>query len=364
MPVTALVAAFFVLIPAPYYFRPLNIPVASILAWLFVLDVAFAVNSIIWAGNVNPTAPTWCEITSHIIVAASVAIPAASLCINRRLYRIASISNVLVTKEQKRRDVYIDLAIGLGIPLIQLPMQYIVSGHRFDIYEDLGCYPFTYNTPVAYPLSELWPLVIGLVSASYAFLTLRAFFQRRAQFSAFTSSTSAMSISRYFRLMILAGMEILVTVPLCIYGTYLNLRPGNLAPWISWADTHAHYSRIHQIPSVIWRSVPASEISIELFRWSLVFCGFVYFALFGFADEARKHYRAAFWWIAKRFGLSPKSRNDSNHSYSGSTLPTFIHPSKSDFGSSLSQTHVGADSLDYNHDSPYHKHVNDSSALS
>ena len=46
--------------------------------------------------------------------------------------------------------------------------EYIVSGHRFDIYEQLGCYPFTYNTPVAYPLSELWPLVIGLVSAVYA----------------------------------------------------------------------------------------------------------------------------------------------------------------------------------------------------
>ena len=42
------------------------------------------------------------------------------------------------------------------------------SGHRFDIYEEVGCYPFTYDTPLAYPLSTVWPLVIGAVSAVYS----------------------------------------------------------------------------------------------------------------------------------------------------------------------------------------------------
>lgn len=48
-----------------------------------------------------------------------------------------------------------------------VPAEYIVQGHRFNIFEDIGCYPFTYNVPPAYALVSSWPLVIGLVSAVY-----------------------------------------------------------------------------------------------------------------------------------------------------------------------------------------------------
>lgn len=93
--------------------------------------------------------------------------------------------HVLTSFTQKCRAIFIDLSIGIGIPVVQLVMgkwlpwhipvrsdiatrlEYIVSGHRFDIYEGIGCYPFIYNTPVAYPLSVVWPLIIGLISAVY-----------------------------------------------------------------------------------------------------------------------------------------------------------------------------------------------------
>ena len=45
--------------------------------------------------------------------------------------------------------------------------EYIVQGHRFNIYEDVGCWPATYNTPYAYLLVFSWPVVIALVSAVY-----------------------------------------------------------------------------------------------------------------------------------------------------------------------------------------------------
>jgi hypothetical protein len=45
--------------------------------------------------------------------------------------------------------------------------EYIVQGHRFNIFEEIGCYPMTYNTPPAYPLVFAWPLAIGIVSATY-----------------------------------------------------------------------------------------------------------------------------------------------------------------------------------------------------
>jgi pheromone a factor receptor len=49
----------------------------------------------------------------------AVAIPAASLCINRRLYYIATANTVTNTKRQKRQAVMVDLAIGLGIPILE-----------------------------------------------------------------------------------------------------------------------------------------------------------------------------------------------------------------------------------------------------
>lgn len=54
---------------------------------------------------------------SRIIVSVGVAIPAASLCINRRLYHIASVKSVKISKAEKSRGVIVDLAIGLGFPL-------------------------------------------------------------------------------------------------------------------------------------------------------------------------------------------------------------------------------------------------------
>lgn len=46
-------------------------------------------------------------------------------------------------------------------------LAYVVSGHRFDIYEDIGCQPAIYNTPVAYALVLCWPIAIGLASGAY-----------------------------------------------------------------------------------------------------------------------------------------------------------------------------------------------------
>jgi pheromone a factor receptor len=52
------------------------------------------------------------------IAGIAVSIPAASLCINCRVYKIASCSSVSVSKAEKRRAVLVDLAIGLGISII------------------------------------------------------------------------------------------------------------------------------------------------------------------------------------------------------------------------------------------------------
>lgn len=67
-------------------------------------------------------------LASRFIVGLSVAIPAASLCISRRLYYISSMKlSAPIDKAEKRRAMVIDLAIGLGIPVLDMTLRVFIS---------------------------------------------------------------------------------------------------------------------------------------------------------------------------------------------------------------------------------------------
>ncbi|KAJ7836812.1 GPCR fungal pheromone mating factor, partial [Mycena leptocephala] len=304
-PIFAFVGFVIVLIPLPWHLQAWNSGTCLFMIWTALGCLNLFINTIVWHNNVTDWSPVWCDISSHIIIAVSVGIPASSLCINRRLYNIATCQTVSMTKAMKRRAVMIDLAIALGLPILQLPLQYIVQGHRYDILEDIGCYPYTYNTVPAYPLIFIWPNVMNVISGTYSILTIRAFMKRRAQFNQFLSSNTALTANRYFRLMALATLELAFNTPISTYGLYLNVTQSPIAPWISWENTHFDFGTIDVWPALFWRSNQQTVIAVELSRWAQVFCAFIFFAFFGFAAEARKHYRLAFWSVAKRCGFTP-----------------------------------------------------------
>ncbi|TFY73519.1 hypothetical protein EWM64_g10493, partial [Hericium alpestre] len=281
-------------VPFYWHLEAWNTGTCLYMAWTGISCLIQFINSIVWDHNAINWAPVWCDISTRIMVGAAVGIPASSLCINRRLYKIASIKAVTVTKSEKRHGIMIDLAIGVGIPVLQMILQYVVQGHRFDIFEDVGCFPFTWNTPLAYVLVFTWPVVIGLVSIFYCSLSIRTFWKRRRQFNEVLAGNRNLSFSRYFRLMALAGIELCCTIPLGSYSIYLNVTGGVISKWVSWDDTHFDFSRVGQFPNVLWRTDHVEEVSIELSRWLVVLCAFIFFGFFGFADEARKHYRLVY----------------------------------------------------------------------
>ena len=61
--------------------------------------------------------PTYLEAT-RFAIGISIAIPATVLCINRRLYMLASPITAIPSQADKNREVIIDLAIGIGLPII------------------------------------------------------------------------------------------------------------------------------------------------------------------------------------------------------------------------------------------------------
>lgn len=324
-----------VTIPFPWHLEAWNTGTCLYMAWTGISCLIQFINSVVWTGNAYNPVPVWCDITTRIMVGAAVAIPAASLCINRRLYYIARAKSVTHSKAEKRRGVMVDLAIGIGIPVAEMILAYTTQGHRYDIYEDIGCFPNIYSTWVAVLVVYLAPIVIGLVSLVYCTLSIKALNECRTQIKAILSSNSNLSASRYFRLMLLAGTEILCTTSIACYALYLNLS-SPLEPYISWENVHVGFSRVDQYPALEWKSVPVWNSSLELTRWGPIICAFIFFAFFGFADEARKNYRSAFDSVAKRVGYTNTgsgifsfngSRSKSGASMNGTTgsLPVYVH---------------------------------------
>jgi len=166
------------------------------------------------------------------------------------------------------------------------------------------------------------------VSAVYCILSIKAFNQSRTQIKEILSSNSNLSASRYFRLMALAGVEILCTVPLASYDLYLNVKAG-ITPWVSWDNVHFGFSRVDQTASIVWRSDPILNSSLEITRWAIVICAFIFFGFFGFADEAKKNYRGALDSVAKRMGYTRTGTASgifsSNGTGSTGSLPVYIH---------------------------------------
>ncbi|KAG6839829.1 hypothetical protein C0991_011256 [Blastosporella zonata] len=320
-------------IPLPWHLEAWNTGTCLYMIWISLGCLNQFINATIWNGNAINSAPVWCDISTHFFLGLNVAIPCASLCINRRLYNIACVRSVTITKAEKRRAVLVDLAIGFGIPIIYMALQYIVQGHRFNIYEDVGCMPAIYNTTLAVAISLTPPVIIGCVSAVYSILAIRAFAKSRAQFKEFLSSNNNLNSSRYIRLMMLAGIETALTVPFGVFGIVENCRAG-VYPWLGWADTHYNFSRVVQVPSLIWRSSPTLVLNLELTRFSVILCACIFFAFFGFAEEARKHYRLGVQSIAKRVGISTsgtffssagsKSKGSLTSTSGKATIPAFV----------------------------------------
>lgn len=123
--------------------------------------------------------------------------------------------------------------------------------------------------------------------------------------------------------MALSGTQLLLNLPMNIYNFYNNFHTP-VYPWISWSNTHSDYSFVGQLHSDAWRL--HNEASFEWSRWSVVACAFSFFIFFGFAEEARKHYRIAYSFSRSCLHLGnsgTRSASSSLHSPNTSFGPGF-----------------------------------------
>ena len=133
-------------------------------------------------------------------------------------------------------------------------------------------------------------------------LAIRAFVKKRKRFEELISSNSTVVRNSYWRLMVMCTGDLCFTIPLATWAIVQNAK-GYVRPWVSWASIHENYSHINQIPRTVLDARCADHCyGFEVGRWSAVLCAFVFFAYFGFAEEARKNYRGLATAIARLLG--------------------------------------------------------------
>ncbi|KZT00247.1 putative fungal pheromoneG-protein-coupled receptor [Laetiporus sulphureus 93-53] len=319
------IAFALVSIPLYWHLEAWNVGCVMYIFWTGSQCLIQFINMTVWKDNVINWVPVWCDITSRWRLASGIGICTASLIINRRLYKIASVSAVSITHADKRRMIWIDLAIGLVPSAVCVGLYWFYQGHRFDLFEGYGCmYEFP-NTILSYFLYTIWPVVIGLISMVYCSLTLYAFYKRRRQFKELMSSNSNLTYNRYLRLMGLAGIEMVCTVPLGVWNV-VNSAVQPIYKWEGLANVHYDFSRVDQYPTIVWYNVPAVRRAIQFTIWDPIACALLFFLFFGCAEEARKHYSTALTSVVKRVGISTsfltRTGSASNASMGGSKLPS------------------------------------------
>ncbi|KAJ6451996.1 pheromone receptor Rcb2 B43 [Mycena vitilis] len=285
----AFISAFSLLLPLPWHWRARNVATLSIMLWLFVTNMIYAIDALIWAGNVNIVATVWCDITTKLIVGSNFALPAACLCICMHLEQVASVRMARTTAADKRRRQIFELAMCFGLPIVYMALHFVVQGHRFDIMEDYGCRPTVYFSIASIFLLTLPPILLSVASLVYGGIALRHFINRRISFAAhLDSSHSALTTSRYFRLMLMSMLEMIWSISVTSYTLWFTTISIPIRPYTSWADVHSNFSRIDTFVTFL---LPQNIITAYYFLWWLVpISTLAFVAMFAFGRDAVEEY--------------------------------------------------------------------------
>ncbi|KZP27913.1 STE3-domain-containing protein [Athelia psychrophila] len=281
----SLISFILVLIPLPFHLKMKNTPACIYIFWLALISFNQFINSIIWNGNTVDWAPVWCDISSRIIIAGNVAVPAAALCVLRHLYNIVSMRAMQWSQAQKRLEIYINMAIGIGIPLLSIPSYYIVQDSRYTIFEDQGCQTATSNTNLGIVFVNGLPLYVSAVTSVYSVLIVHKCVKNYAAVRAYMTKTG--SSKQYIRLAALAFISSIATTTLSLW---IIVNDAQVAgPWPGWTVVHADWDAIGAVPYAMWSGFALVQAS----RWFIPLCAFTFFAFFGFANEVWAGYGRA-----------------------------------------------------------------------
>ncbi|KAJ6505289.1 GPCR fungal pheromone mating factor [Mycena sanguinolenta] len=296
MPIGALFACVLLLVPLPRHWRTRNIATLSMIAWLFMSNFTYGINAIIWSGRTHNVAPVWCDIVGKSHIGATAAGPATCLSLVLQLWRVAT------SRPNNMKTFMLDLFLCWGYPGATMALHYIVQGHRFNIWEDFGCFHTTFVSIPAILLLYGPITLIGVLNFVFGGLAFYNFWQHRHSFAAgLERDNSPFTMRRYVRAMIVTILiavwdaVVIVVVDIMVSETQEGLRA-----YTSWADVHSDFWHVYEYQITLMP--PKQQVLFHVMWWTGPCSAYLFFCCFALCDEAAAEYALCYRWMLRMFG--------------------------------------------------------------
>ncbi|VDB95781.1 unnamed protein product [Peniophora sp. CBMAI 1063] len=316
-PIACLLAAamLLLLLLTSFVRQSWNLGVALLCFWLFFETLTDGIDSIIWSDNADVELYVYCDIVSHMQLITSIVKPMATLVITRRLYLITTLLSIEPhTKVARRRDLAIEWTLGLGIPLLVAgPIYYVVQGTRFEVLEGFGCTDAADSSILSILLIYSWTVLPPLVSITVYYRVsahvARIFYRHSREINQFLRSNNSVSRANYFRILVLASIDILLTLPMGVATIFLVVKAavssGNFPFYFGWTFDHTGWQPESFSYASIVSEGPFSVAQIYFVQWTSSVLALVIFGLFGLTSEARASYWRIICTVGGWFGWQP-----------------------------------------------------------
>ncbi|KZV62273.1 fungal pheromone STE3G-protein-coupled receptor [Peniophora sp. CONT] len=290
-----------------------NIGVLLLGGWVMVRTFFRGVEGIVWRNSTKDLAPVWCDISTHLVIGSLFGgQPACSLIITRQLHRVTQLySPERLTRKEKRRELLLNLLIGVGLPFLIIILYTMVQDCRYIVTEDVGCSPSMDGTILTLCVVHTWAVALPLYSAvRYCPGIIKELWVHSGQMTVVLPVLPEIDRARYMRVLFIACIDIVITLPVgaIVLAEALMQSGQEKLPWFpDWHTLHQHWDPIVEL-ATDWQSSTSQRFTIYFAQTSGMVLGLAFVALFGTSEEGIKAYRHAIWATARMFGWRRRVR--------------------------------------------------------
>ncbi|KZV68487.1 hypothetical protein PENSPDRAFT_582281 [Peniophora sp. CONT] len=290
-----------------------NLGVTFLCFWLLLENLTAAVNAIIWSDNADIKHYIYCDIVSHLQILTYIVKPMSTLIITRRLYLIASLFVPLLIAGPICKPFHHSVSGCCALTLIQ---DYVHQGTRFEVERIFGCTNSAQASILELLTMDLWTVIPPLVSVLFFYpKVIRIFYQQSRDVRGFLGSNASVSRTNYLRIIILASIDLLLTLPFGIVSitlefNSLRVQEGFVPFYLGWTSVHSHWKPLSTPYTRLADLGTAYLAQIYFTQWTAPVLAFVIFGLFGLTSEARASYWHIIYTVGGWFGWKPVPRSE------------------------------------------------------
>ncbi|SJK97378.1 uncharacterized protein ARMOST_00630 [Armillaria ostoyae] len=292
--VFSLVLFLLILVPTPCHAQPWNLGTLFFIFWLASSLI------ILFVDSVGATAADWCDFSLRILVASSMGIPTSLMTITRRIWCISQLDGPLQSSQTTFSAIF-DIFLCVTIPVAGSLTQYAAQAHRFDIFLDAGCLPFTYDLTLSITFVNAPSLILSIIAIGFSVTSLGTYKYLKPVSHKYSPladpSFPALSPQRYVRLLVLSVVVSVFNVAYHVTMIVLQATDRQIIHLEGINDSER--STVNVYPASVWRSVPRTAFGVEGNRWMFLITGLAFLALLGTGEDVRKHYRRLFAAVPK-----------------------------------------------------------------